>query len=157
LCRLLNEQPPDWFPEGWSTVIRETVHSAWSRAAGENWGVLHPLRLKHLLFGDTPVLRSVFNSESIPFCGDADTICQGSVRPLKPIDYTDNIAGMRMAVDVGDWSKSRFVLAGGQSGNPLSPHYTDLFELWKNGDGVPMAWTPDEVRAAAKETLELVG
>jgi penicillin amidase len=61
-----------------------------------------------------------------------------------------------MAVDVGDWSKSRFVLAGGQSGNPLSPHHTDLFELWQRGDGVPMAWTVEEVRAAAKATLELV-
>ena len=33
--------------------------------------------------------------------------------------------------------------------------YADLFELWKRGDGVPMAWTPEEVRQAARETLML--
>ena len=70
-------------------------------------------------------------------------------------DETDTIAGMRMVVDVGTWSASRFVLAGGQSGNPLSPHYTDLFELWRQGEGVPMAWTEEEVRIAATQTLVL--
>jgi penicillin amidase len=44
----------------------------------------------------------------------------------------------RMVVDVGDWSAGRFVLAGGHSGNPLSPHCDDLFESWQAGEGVPI-------------------
>jgi penicillin amidase len=74
---------------------------------------------------------------------------------MHPTLQTDNIAGMRMTVDVGNWSASRFVLCGGQSGNPLSPHYDDLFPLWQHGGGVPMAWTPEEVRESARQVLTI--
>jgi penicillin G amidase len=47
------------------------------------------------------------------------------------------------------------VLPGGQSGNPLSQHYDDQFPLWQRGEGVPIAWTPEAVRAAAVVTLTL--
>ena len=62
---------------------------------------------------------------------------------------------LRAVIDVGAWHNSRFVLPGGQSGNPLSPHYDDLFELWRRGEGVPIAFTPQEMKAAAVTTLEL--
>ena len=26
------------------------------------------------------------------------------------------------------------------------PHYDDLFALWQRGEGVPIAWTPEEIR-----------
>ena len=61
-----------------------------------------------------------------------------------------------MALDVGDWRNSRWVLPAGQSGNPLSPHYGDQLPLWLNGDGVPIAFTPDEARAACAAELRLV-
>jgi penicillin amidase len=58
-------------------------------------------------------------------------------------------------IDVGGWSNSRFALAGGQSGNPLSPHYADLLPLWQSGAGVAVPWTEDEVAAATVQTLRL--
>jgi penicillin amidase len=51
--------------------------------------------------------------------------------------------------------QSRFVLAGGQSGNPLSPHYRDLLQLWLRGEGVPIAWSADAVTEAAVDRLVL--
>ena len=48
-----------------------------------------------------------------------------------------------------------FRLPGGQSGNPLSPHYDDLLPLWRRGDGVPIAWSPEMVRKSAKDILTL--
>jgi penicillin G amidase len=57
---------------------------------------------------------------------------------------------------VGNWEASRYVLAGGQSGNPSSLHYDDMLPLWQRGDGVTIAWTPESVRRRAFETLELV-
>ncbi len=76
--------------------------------------------------------------------------------PLAPLEPTDNIASLRVIVDVGAWDNSRFVLPGGQSGNPLSPHYDDLFPLWRRGEGIPIAWSDEEVRRATRETLELL-
>ncbi len=155
LARLLLDQPPDWFKRSWRDEIADALALSLDNTIGFTWGQIHPLRPKSLLLGNIWPFKHIFNCGPIPFGGDADTINQGSVRPMKPIGETDNIAGMRMVVDVGHWPASRFVLAGGQSGNPLSPHYADLFEYWKRGDGVPMAWTPEEVTQAARQTLVL--
>jgi penicillin amidase len=155
LSRLLREQPKGWFKRPWPDEIRDALTASTALAAKRTWGQLHRLRPKHLLLGDFSPFKHIFSAGPIPFGGDAETINQGAVRPLDPTGETDNIAGMRMVVDVGNWSASRFVLCGGQSGNPLSPHYADLFELWQKGEGVPMPWTADEVREAARETLAL--
>jgi penicillin amidase len=43
----------------------------------------------------------------------------------------------------------------GQSGDPGSPHYNDLFPLWAEGKYVPMLWTRKAVEAAARRVIEL--
>jgi penicillin amidase len=155
LVELLREQPAGWFDKPWREIIADGLEMAVKRCAGKTWGELHLVRPKSLLLGDTWPFSLNFRCGPASLGGDTDTISQASVRPLQPIGETDNVAGMRMVVDIGAWSNSRFVLCGGQSGNPLSPHYDDLFELWKRGEGVPMAWTQDEVRQAARRTLTL--
>ncbi|HJT75985.1 MAG TPA: penicillin acylase family protein, partial [Gemmataceae bacterium] len=100
-------------------------------------------------------LARVFNLGPVPYGGDADTIQQASALPLDPLAHTDNIASLRVVIDVGGWEDSRFALPGGQSGNPLSPHYEDQFPLWQRGEGIPMAWTEDEVAQMAVDTLQL--
>jgi penicillin amidase len=42
-------------------------------------------------------------------------------------------AGLRAVFDLADLDRSRFIIAGGQSGNPLSSHYHDLVERWRDG------------------------
>ncbi len=153
LTKLLRDQPTGWFEKPWMEEIADTLEVAVGKCAGRVWGEMHKLRPKSLLFGDIWPLRYVFSTGPISVGGDTDAINQASIRPLSPIGETDNIPGMRMVVDVGNWSASRFVLAGGQSGNPLSPHYDDMFALWQRGEGVPIPWTAEEVRAAAQATL----
>ncbi len=58
-------------------------------------------------------------------------------------------------IDLADVERSRYVVAGGQSGNPVSPHYRDLFALWRRGQGVPIAWSADAVRASTVDRLVL--
>ena len=67
-----------------------------------------------------------------------------------------SIASLRMVVDVGNWEESRFILPGGQSGNPLSRHYDDMLGMWRRGEGVPIAWSPERVESVAIETLVLM-
>ena len=66
------------------------------------------------------------------------------------------IANLRMAVDVGNWRENYFVLAGGQSGNPFSPHYDDLLQLWLRGEAVTLAWTGHTISRATEQLLELI-
>lgn len=162
LAKLLREQPAGWFAHSWANEIADALASVVRRLRTEHgkdpsgwaFGRLRTLTLHHPL-SRKQWLASIFNVGPIPFGGDADTINQGAVLPLDPLASADNIASLRMVVDVGAWENSRFSLPGGQSGNPLSPHYGDLFSLWQHGEGVPIAWSENEIRQAAVETLEL--
>src|SRR6266704_4029305 len=44
-----------------------------------------------------------------------------------------------MVVENGEWEWARFVLPGGHSGNPFSPHYDYQVPVWLAGQGVPIA------------------
>ena len=61
-------------------------------------------------------------------------------------------ASVRMVMDVGDWDASRVINTPGQSGDPLSPHYRDLFPLWAAGQYAPMVYS----RAAVEQAAETV-
>jgi penicillin amidase len=163
LARLLHEQPAGWFAHSWPEEIADALAAVIQRLRKEHgsdpsrwaFGRLRTLTLHH------PItcrrwLAPFFNLGPFPCGGDTDTINQASVLPLAPLASADNIASLRMVVDVGAWSNSRFCLPGGQSGNPLSPHYDDLLPLWLRGEGVPIAWTDEEVRRATVQTLELL-
>lgn len=162
LSELMREQAAGWFARAWpeetadalASVVRTLRERFGPDPAGWAWGRIRKLTLTHALFGDVKGLRRAFNRGPVPSGGDADTINQAGVQPLNPLADTDNIPGLRLVIDVGDWAASRFVLAGGQSGNPLSPHHADLFKLWQRGDGVPIAFGA-ETAAAVVQSLEL--
>jgi penicillin G amidase len=122
--------------------------------AGWAWGEVRPLRLLHPLAVRRPLDR-VLNLGPVPLGGDANTPAQAGVHPLRPLDNPAAIANHRAVIDLGDPERSRYVLAGGQSGNPLSPHYGDLFELWRRGEGVPIPWSRAAVEAATVDSLVL--
>ena len=122
--------------------------------AGWAWGEIRPLRLLHRLGVRRP-LDGIFNVGPVPLGGDANTLAQAGVHPLDPLANPGAIANHRSVIDVGDPDRSRFVLAGGQSGNPMSPHYADLFELWRRGEGVPIAWSAEAVEHATIDRLVL--
>jgi len=97
----------------------------------------------------------MFNVGPVSIGGDANTPAQAGVQPLSPLANPAAIANQRTVIDLGDPERSRFVLAGGQSGNPLSPHYADLVERWQHGDGVPIPWSRSAVDAARVDRLVL--
>lgn len=66
-----------------------------------------------------------------------------------------NGASFRMVVDVGRWDASVFVNVPGQSGDPRSPHYRDLADIWTRQDYVPMPYSREAVEAAT-ETIILL-
>jgi penicillin amidase len=169
LVRLLREQPAGWFARPWheevgdalSAVVRALVARTGSQDASRwRWGHLRPLVMHHPISrsrgGLGRALAAIFNLGPVPCGGDADVINQAAVLPLLPLAPPDNIPSLRAVFDVGAWHNSRFVLPGGQSGNPLSPHYADQFLLYQRGEGVPIAFTAEEVRQAAVRTLDVV-
>lgn len=163
LVRLLREQPADWFPgSSWEAEaiaalgdeVRTLAVGHGPHPAGWAWGHLRPLTLEHPLGARRPLDR-VFNLGPMPMGGDSNTPMQASSGPIRPFGNAGFLANTRCVFDLGDLAASRFSLAGGQSGNPFSPHYRDLLELWRRGSGVPIAWTAADVAAATRDTLVL--
>jgi penicillin amidase len=153
-------RPDGWFADGWDAVAADALASAIRRLrtdhgadpTGWAWGRLRTLTLRHPV-GSQALLAGAFNIGPVPMGGDGTTPMQAASGPLNPFDNPGYLANTRIVIDLADPERSRFVLAGGQSGNPLSMHYCDLFAVWQRGEGVPMAWHPDAVAAATVHTL----
>jgi penicillin amidase len=61
----------------------------------------------------------------------------------------------RMVLDVGNWDASWTINAPGQSGDPASPHYRDLFPIWARDEYVPMLYSRAAVEAATEARIRL--
>jgi penicillin amidase len=163
LVRLLHEQPADWFARPWADELADALTAVvrfLRKRYGPSpewwhWGDVRPLAIQHPLLGKHRLLGPAFNLPPIPCGGDMNTVSQAGCRPLTPTAPAHNMANLRAVFDTADWSNGRFALAGGQSGNPLSPHYDDQFAVWQKGDGIPIPWTAEDVLRAATRTLRL--
>ena len=87
--------------------------------------------------------------------GDGQTVAAAGGRGGSFGSNITGLANLRMAVEVGDWEKNYFVLAGGQSGNPLSPHYDDQLKRWLRGQAIKIAWGEAAIAGGARATLAL--
>ncbi len=64
-------------------------------------------------------------------------------------------ASFRMVVDVGSWDDSVAMNSPGQSGDPSSPHYRDLFDAWARDESFPLLFSRDRIEAAAEQRIVL--
>jgi penicillin G amidase len=60
-------------------------------------------------------------------------------------------ASFRMVVDVKDWDLTMFTNTPGQSGNPDSRFYKNLFERWANDQHFPVYFSKEKVTGSAAE------
>lgn len=113
--------------------------------AAWRWGDAHRVRFPHLLFQFVPGIGPWFGTE-LPTPGDGYTVLRAGVRMngSRPFENVHG-ASFRGVYDLADLDASRFVIAPGQSGHPLSPHYRDFAPLWLAGGHVTLPVRPDRV------------
>lgn len=132
------------------THVEELLGSDWEQWA---WGKLHVARLAHPLsplFDDATRERLAVGPR--PRGGSGDTVGNTAYGP----NYTQTGgATFRIVVDVGNWDASLAMNSPGQSGDPDSPHYADLFEAWSNGDAFPLLYSREQVEAATEQRIRL--
>jgi penicillin amidase len=96
------------------------------------WRAAHQANFAHPLFGAMPLLGALFDVRQ-GVGGDAGTIFAGA---YEGEDFTDRHGpSFRVVYDLSDLNRSRFVIAPGQSGHPLSPHFKDLLDDWASRRG----------------------
>ncbi|MCR9220717.1 MAG: penicillin acylase family protein [Alphaproteobacteria bacterium] len=98
------------------------------------WGDLHVARLGHSPLTFIPVVRWIVD-RPIETPGGDHTPNRGQTRGAGSADSFAHAHGasMRVVYDLGDLDDSRFTVAGGQSGHPLSSQYADRLVDWRDG------------------------
>lgn len=121
---------------------------------GWSWGRLHQARLTHpAAAAVSDVARKQLAIAPLPRGGSSDTPGAATYLP----DFTQmGGATFRLVVDVGEWDSSLAMNSPGQSGDPASPHYADLFADWAADRAFPLLYSRDRIEAVARQRLRLV-
>ncbi|MFC3124507.1 penicillin acylase family protein [Pseudoroseomonas globiformis] len=98
------------------------------------WGEAHQVALAHPLLRFLPVLGNL-TTLRLPTPGDGETVNRGGLGA--GFAHTHG-AGLRAVFDLSSPEGAQAVIATGQSGHPLSPHWGDQAERWAQGQ----AWLP---------------
>ncbi len=129
-------------------VAAQGVHS---------WGEMHQAYFTHPLSGVAgDAHRELLDiGPPMPKGGSGDTV--NATFHVGSMDIFGVLAGAsyRMVVDVGDWDNSITMNTPGQSGDPHSPHYRDLFGPWAGDQAVPLLFSRQKIRSAAKQVILL--
>lgn len=99
-----------------------------------HWGTEHVARLTNPVLSGLPIVKDWVDL-AIDTDGGNYTINRGGFRvsdAKAPFAHVHG-PGLRALYDLGRLETSRFMIATGQSGNPLSPHYGDLLRDWRDG------------------------
>ncbi|MCC6241556.1 MAG: penicillin acylase family protein [Gemmatimonadaceae bacterium] len=121
--------------------------SAWAYGSEK----LHYARIAHPLDGVVnDSLRAWLSPGPMPRGGYANT--------LNATGNTDNQtagASFRVVMDLANWDQAIVTNTPGQSGDPRSPHYRDLFARWASGEYVALPYSRAAVERAVQSRLTL--
>lgn len=132
-----------------SASLNETLASLeaeFGPADSWRWGMAHRARLDHPLFSRLPGLDWL-SGLSAELDGSDETVNRGGFSG-RGEDWRQRLgrnhgAGLRVVHDLADLDGSGFMIAAGQSGHPLSPHYRDMMAPWVQGRLIPIRLAPD--------------
>jgi penicillin amidase len=144
----------------------ETAVSALAARYGSDvtewrWGAAHRATFTHPLLSKIPLLARL-SDISIETDGGNYTVNRGASH-IGPVDaLAEEVvfphrhgASLRAIYDLENLDRSRYMIATGQSGNPLSPLYDQFVKPWRQGHFITLRGNREELRASSLGTLHL--
>jgi penicillin G amidase len=97
------------------------------------WGLAHPASFPNAIWSRVPLIAR-WLALAIPDSGSLDTIDNGTMFVGNDAQPYTAVHGptLRMIVDLAAPDRARFMITPGESGNILSPHYSDLMASWRD-------------------------
>lgn len=161
----LLDNPGRRFGDAPDTAIDQVLHTSLAAADAEcarllgddrsswQWGSLHTAAPQHPLAARLSGLPDAERRLSpLPRGGSGDTV--DNTAYLANFEQFSG-ASFRIVVDVGNWDGSVAMNSPGQSGDPRSRHYDDLFQPWAHGDTFPLLYSRAAVLAATEQRIVL--
>ena len=143
------------------TAFNETLAELSSRygedASRWRWGDEHKAVMENQVMDRVPGFKTLFNLD-FPSDGGFYSVNRGGNVGLSDAKHPmvrNSGAGFRGIYDLADPSQSRFIIATGQSGHPLSHHYADQLPLWRKGDGIRLHVSEAELMAGNRGVIRI--
>ena len=123
---------------------------------GWAWGEAHYAYSDHEVLGRVPGLGPLFEVR-LANGGARNTVnAAGFTIRDQEMPFAQNHGPAYRAIyDLDPLGQSLFIQNTGQSGNPLSSHYRDFAEIWRDGKYVPLLMNRAQIESASIGTLRL--
>jgi penicillin G amidase len=136
-------------------VLPAALGDAW-RAAAEagrrswSWGDHHQALGRHPL--SLVAGKQGLDLPPVSMGGDSDTVQAASYGWVAGTPFSVlTLSVYRQVVDLADPARAQWVIPGGASGRPDSPHFADQLSLWAQHRRAPMLWDWTEIEHQAEE------
>ena len=155
----LGREPAQARDEILLAALRATVDELTNKLGADQtqwqWGRLHHALFEHPLAAIAPeATRQQWNVGPVSKAGDDETLGRSSWR-TSDVRLTSG-ASARFVTDVGDWSNTWATNSPGQSGDPRSPHYRDLFADWAQDKYFPLLFERPAIEESSEQRILLV-
>jgi penicillin amidase len=146
---VLSPAGASWCGGDCAPLLKSTLESTMSTLAARfgsdpatwRWGAVHQAVFAHPILRSVPVLGAL-TTERIAVPGDGATLDRGGTNDALEAVHG---ASYRGVYDLADLERSLFMMAPGQSGNPLSRHARDFLTRWRDGAMVLLTHQPVSV------------
>jgi len=160
LDRLILDDPDsDWWRNERGRLLRDAFVNAigeirtvqGATVAAWRLDTMHAFKSEHELGKAVPQIGWLFNAKQAPWGGSTSTVGRARYRYDRGYDITGG-ATVRVVGDMAAVPSMAAVIPGGQSGHPLSGHYSDQLNAWLEGEYFAIAASWDTVEG---DTLRL--
>ena len=132
-----------------STIARadELVQKLHEKKKQSNltWGQVHQVNLVHALKDKfDPSLKQHLDASGGASGGDGATLNARWYASFDEVQVSGG-ASFRAVVDTSDWESAKAINFPGQSADPRSVHYKDLYPLWINGHSISLHFSKEAV------------
>ena len=147
--------------EGKADVVNKAFLDTWVQLSNElgsdwktwTWDKVHYLEHDHPI-GRVPSLKKYFTVGPFPSRETSGTLNNQCFRTMDDGRYkVSSIPSTRRIVDFSDIENSISILPTGQSGNPLSKHYSDQAEMYVKGKFRKMMMNEEEIKTTSEDVL----
>lgn len=157
LQKVLTERPAKWLPSAYKTydelliaaadraVVRLAEQTKSQKIEDWSWKRFDSLDMMHPI-GRTGSLRFFLSIYDKPQSGTAYSV-RAATKHHGP--------AMRFVADLANWDNSIMLIAGGESGQPGSRHYSDQFSSWYEGTPIVQPFSDAAAPSTVKHRLTL--
>lgn len=146
----------------WGGVLPAALERAWASAlalggsdpAGWRWDAKHATGSRHPLSAEFP--GAGLDPPRAPLGGDGDTLQAAGYGVSGKNDFVISLTSVyRQVVDFAAVGEASYIIPGGVSGDPRSPHFADQLPLWERHERIPMGRGKDTVGNGGGTVLTL--